>query len=124
MAIDGIDHYTILTADLEATKRFYCGHLGLSEGPRPAFDFPGAWLYAGGHPVVHVIAGRPFVSDGGTGGVDHVAFRAKGDPDDLARRLERDGVRVASRVVPGGKIRQLFCDDPSGVRVELNFPIG
>ena len=122
MAVAAIDHYTILTADLEATRRFYCGLLGLSEGPRPPFDFPGAWLYAGGQPVVHIIAGREF-SANGTGAVDHVAFKAEGDPDALFKKLEGEGYRVSSRIVPRSKIRQLFCRDPSGVQVELNFPM-
>lgn len=121
MAIAGIDHYTILTDDLDATRRFYCDLLGLTDGPRPPFSFPGAWLYAGGHPVVHVVAGRQ-IPPGGTGAVDHVAFRAQGDPDALAKRLDSEGFQVASRVVPASKIRQLFCNDPSGVKVELNFP--
>lgn len=120
MAIAGIDHYTILTEDLAATRRFYCELLGLSEGPRPPFDFPGAWLYVNGHPVVHVVAGRK-IPPGGTGGVDHLAFRADGDPDALKRKLEATGIQVTSRVVPGSQIRQLFFDDPSGVKVELNY---
>lgn len=122
MTVAAIDHYTILTADLDATRRFYCGLLGLSEGPRPPFDFPGAWLYAGGQPVVHVIAGREF-STNGTGAVDHVAFKAEGDPDELLKKLKDEGYGVSSRIVPRSKIRQLFCRDPSGVQVELNFPM-
>ena len=48
MGVAAIDHYTVLTNDLEATKRFYCDFLGLKDGPRPPFTFPGAWLYAAG----------------------------------------------------------------------------
>ena len=122
MSVKGIDHYTILTQDLTATRHFYCDLLGLTEGWRPAFDFPGAWLYAGDHPVVHIVAGRPIPGKGdGTGAVDHLAFRAGGDAAALARKLEADGVKVSARTVPGSGIRQLFCRDPSGVQVELNF---
>ena len=121
MAVAAIDHYTVLTNDLEATKRFYCDFLGLKDGPRPPFNFPGAWLYAGSQPVVHVVAGRPFSSDNGTGGVDHVAFAAKGDPDELIKKLEKEGFKPSSRVLPATKIRQVFCRDPSGVQVELNY---
>lgn len=120
MAIAGIDHYTIWTEDLAETRRFYCDLLGLKDGPRPPFDFPGAWLYINDHPVVHVMAGRK-IPPGGTGAVDHLAFRASGDPDELKRKLEDKGIRVSSRVVPASQIRQLFFEDPSGVKVELNF---
>jgi catechol 2,3-dioxygenase-like lactoylglutathione lyase family enzyme len=123
MAVAAIDHYTVLTNDLEATKRFYCDFLGLKDGPRPPFSFPGAWLYAGEKPIVHVVAGRPFSQANGTGGVDHVAFAAKGDPDAMIKRLEQEGFKPSSRVVPASKIRQVFCRDPSGVQVELNYPM-
>jgi catechol 2,3-dioxygenase-like lactoylglutathione lyase family enzyme len=123
MAVQGVDHYTILTNDLAATRHFYCDLLGLTEGDRPPFSFPGAWLYAGGHPVVHVIAGRPIPGDGAaTGAVDHLAFRAAGDPQTLKRKLEAEGIVVSSRTVPASGVRQLFCRDPSGVQIELNFP--
>ena len=123
MGVAAIDHYTVLTNDLEATKRFYCDFLGLKDGPRPPFTFPGAWLYAGDRPVVHVIAGRPFSQENGTGGVDHVAFAAQGSPDEMMKRLEKEGLKPSSRVVPATKIRQVFCRDPSGVQVELNYPM-
>lgn len=120
MAINGIDHYTIRTDDLAATRQFYCDLLGLHEG-RPNFDFPGAWLYVGDHPVVHVIEVDDCPREG-TGGVDHLAFKADGDLMALAKKLELAGYKVATRAVPGTPVRQLFCDDPSGVKVELNFP--
>ena len=46
--IQGMNHFTILAEDRDATLAFYCGLLGLVDGPRPPFDFPGAWLYAPG----------------------------------------------------------------------------
>jgi catechol 2,3-dioxygenase-like lactoylglutathione lyase family enzyme len=121
MAISGIDHYTILTDDLKATRRFYCDLLGLSEGWRPPFDFPGAWLYVGEQPVVHVIEVKSCPRDG-TGGIDHLAFKAEGDLKALAGKLEKAGYDVQTRAVPGTPVWQLFCNDPSGVKVELNFP--
>ena len=69
--IDGLDHFTIATSDLEASRRFYVKTLGLRDGERPAFDFPGAWLYCGAAPVVHLVArgeaplGIVYASDAG-----------------------------------------------------------
>src|SRR4051795_5232555 len=51
-----IDHVTIATDDLETTVAFYRDVLGLVVGPRPAFPFAGAWLYANGRPIVHLRA--------------------------------------------------------------------
>ena len=42
-----LNHYSICTADLEASRRFYVDALGLGVGPRPEFPFSGRWLYAG-----------------------------------------------------------------------------
>jgi hypothetical protein len=48
---------------------------------------------------------------------------AKGDPDEMMQRLEKEGLKPSSRIVPATKIRQVFCRDPSGVQVELNYPM-
>ena len=51
MAVAGMNHFTILTDDVDNTVRFYGELLGLEPGPRPKLKFPGAWLYAGGQPI-------------------------------------------------------------------------
>jgi len=43
-SVGKLDHYNVSTRDLGATVRFYEDILGLVNGPRPPFDFPGAWL--------------------------------------------------------------------------------
>ena len=47
MAVSGMNHFTILTDDVDATVNFYRDLLGLVAGERPDLGFPGAWLYAG-----------------------------------------------------------------------------
>ena len=49
-----LDHYNVSTRNLGATVRFYEDVLGFVNGPRPPFDFPGAWLYSDGHPVLRI----------------------------------------------------------------------
>ena len=44
-----LNHYSIRTTDLEASRRFYADVLGLTVGPRPDFPFPGLWMYRGDH---------------------------------------------------------------------------
>ncbi len=39
-----IDHITLIVADLERTRQFYCDQLGMQEVERPNFEFPGLWL--------------------------------------------------------------------------------
>jgi catechol 2,3-dioxygenase-like lactoylglutathione lyase family enzyme len=56
----------------------------------------------------------------GTGSFDHVAF--KGDDFGAMReRLQKAGMTFKERVVPGGRLSQLFVPDPEGVLVEINF---
>ena len=42
-----LDHYTLRTRKPAETVRFYCAAVGLTEGWRPGFRFPGHWLYLG-----------------------------------------------------------------------------
>jgi catechol 2,3-dioxygenase-like lactoylglutathione lyase family enzyme len=125
MAIEKLDHYTIRTEDLEATRRFYTEVLGLSVGPRPAFTFPGLWLYAGRDPMVHVIGVEPAAaarSDDGTGRLDHVAFMGS-DIAAMRERFRASGTAFQERLVPTLNLEQIFVRDPNGIKVELNFPV-
>jgi catechol 2,3-dioxygenase-like lactoylglutathione lyase family enzyme len=128
MAIAKLDHYTIKTADLEATKRFYIEVLQMTTGPRPDFDFPGIWLYAGENdanfPVVHVIGVDRDDPDWvrGTGAVDHIAFLAT-DWSSMKERCAAHGVDYKQRVSPALGLFQVFLRDPCGVTVELNYPV-
>jgi catechol 2,3-dioxygenase-like lactoylglutathione lyase family enzyme len=119
MAIVGMNHFTVLASDLDATLHFYCDLLGLRKGPRPPFGFPGAWLYSGNRAVLHVVAGRPLPQPP-AGVIDHMAFTAQGLADTVAM-LERHQVRHDLRQLPGDGTWQLFFHDPDGAKVELDF---
>ena len=119
MAVSGMNHFTILTDDVDATIAFYGELLGLTPGPRPPFTFPGAWLYAGGMPILHVIGGTP--RDALRPGViDHMAFTASGLAQTLAQ-LEARGLDYDCRRLPRDDTWQVFFFDPNGARVELDF---
>jgi len=119
MPIAAMNHFTVLTDDVPRTVRFYCDLLGLVEGDRPAFTFPGAWLYAGGAAVLHVIGGRPR-SELKPGVIDHMAFTATGLASTLAI-LEARGIEHTCRQQVGSGVWQVFVHDPNGARVELDF---
>jgi catechol 2,3-dioxygenase-like lactoylglutathione lyase family enzyme len=132
MSLTQLAHYSVRTADLGASRRFYVEVLGLREGARPRFEFPGAWLYLGddeaAHGVVHLIGeGAGSVAylgaraiAAGTGAFDHIAFLATGWAEQRAR-FETHGVAHVARRVPGLGLFQVFVTDPSGVTVELNY---
>src|SRR5207245_1585052 len=95
MAVEGMNHFTILTDDVDGTLDFYDELLGLTAGLRPNFDFPGAWLYAGGAPILHVIGGRP-KSDLKPGVIDHMAFTGRDLSGTLAK-LKARGIEHTCR---------------------------
>ena len=60
MPIGKLDHYSIRTLDVEASRKFYTEVMGFTVGYRPPFNFPGLWLYNGGqYPdttgIVHIV---------------------------------------------------------------------
>ena len=130
MAISKLDHCSVRTADMEATRRFYEDVVGLKVGPRPNFSFPGLWLYAGDSPLVHVIgeggerelSGETQDGAAATGNFDHIAFLAS-DIAGMRARLAKAQVPYRHQTIPGRAVEQIFLTDPNGVRVELNFPV-
>jgi len=120
MPLARLDHFTIRCADLERTREFYRDVLGLVDGARPAFGFPGAWLYLEDRPVVHLIGGPDPNLPRETGHVDHVAFAASG-LERIREKLRGGNIDFEERRIPGAKITQLFLHDPDGIAIELNF---
>jgi len=116
-----IHHVNIRTTDLEGTIAFYTEAVGLTNGYRPDFGFPGAWLYDGAQPAVHLnlVANATQNADNA---VDHVAF-AFDKLDPVIARLDRLKIRYDGlRPIPGSGLRQCFVKDPNGVIVELQGP--
>lgn len=138
MPIAKLAHYSVRASDLDASERFYVEAMGFRVGGRPAFPFPGRWLYLGDDEVdcgvVHLIgtAGdesgladylgeRPEGGQGDTGVLDHIAFLATGWRD-MRERLRCMRIDHVERIVPELGLLQIFLRDPSGVVVELNYP--
>jgi len=135
-----LNHYTVRTPDVDRCRNFYETVLGLTSGPRPAFAFPGAWMYRASHDdhshaVVHIIGtgGNPVdISPAfpdqstdqppqGSGAVDHIAFSATG-LDEMLTHLKKNNVPYQERTVPGLGLHQVFLHDPLQIKIELNYP--
>jgi len=114
-----LDHINIRTNKLEVVKEALIYTLQLEVGDRPAFDFPGYWLYGDGYPIVHLTTTR---SDPGndTGGLDHVAFKGD-DLEGLLSRLDQRAIEYDLRTVPGSGVRQVFFKITHDVRIEVGF---
>jgi catechol 2,3-dioxygenase-like lactoylglutathione lyase family enzyme len=124
MSVGVLDHYNVSTRNLRDTVRFYEDVLGLVNGPRPPFDFPGAWLYSEGHPVLHLndISPTDTPQRPDSGVIDHVAFGSRGF-EATKQHLAQKAVQFRVNVVPNSSRRQIFLSDPNNVLIELNFDI-
>ena len=119
MAILDVDHVNVTTSDLERMRLFYTEVLGLTEGVRPPFSRPGAWMYLGERAVVHISTGRVPASQS-SDAFDHIAFKAN-DLEATRARLQRHGVTFTEFGVPDRQLHQLFLRDPEGMQIELVF---
>jgi len=118
-----LDHVTIVTRDLAASRDFYIALLGLEEADfRPKFSFDGAWLKLGETAVVHLIAENRGRALGTTLPFDHFAMRAR-NLAAMRKALNLRGLEFREQIVPGGRLRQIFVSDPDGVQVELTFDV-
>ena len=132
MPITGINHYLIVSKNLERSRRFYEKVLGMKRAPRPDFGFPGYWMQTGKEICVHLASQKPNrIRDRyllkkhprgthGSGSVDHIAFLAR-KPFEVKRRIERQGVKLHYRSFPDARLFQIFLKDPDDVTIELNF---
>jgi catechol 2,3-dioxygenase-like lactoylglutathione lyase family enzyme len=120
----GLDHVNIAGPPdlIERCRTFYVDILGLTQGHRPPFRSRGFWLYAGGHPVVHLTERDAKPAIAGTNRLDHFALTCRGVAEAM-ERLSRNGIPFTVDEVPQTRRVQLFLQDPAGVSIELNFAI-
>ena len=55
----------------------------------------------------------------GTGPVDHIAFNGV-DSKDIMATLTARGIKFQVNEIPTIGLRQLFLNDPNGIKVEIN----
>ena len=55
MSTTAFHHFQVTVTDLEKSRAFYGGFLGLPEMPRPIFDFPGAWFALANGQELHIV---------------------------------------------------------------------
>lgn len=120
MAVSRLHHVNIRTTDLDATQKFYEDVVGLEVGPRPPFGSPGVWLYAEGHPWVHVsIADAANQGEEGPDeGFGHIAFDLS-DMNGFVKTLDGHDVEYDLHASPDRRLAQLFFNDPNGVQLEF-----
>ena len=117
MNISTLDHVNIVTAQLSGLVKFYTEVLGLETGWRPDFGVNGAWLYANGTPIVHLVAR---ISDLEVGRIEHFALRGN-DLDSFLQHLDAESVESSVQGIPGTEAKSVNIHDPDGNHIEVIF---
>lgn len=121
-ALERLDHVNLRTGQLDVMAAFYEHILGMKPGPRPAFSFPGVWLYVGEHAAVHLVGVE--ATPGAHGHdlrLEHFALSARG-LDAFMARLRDEGATFRLARVPGFGVVQVNIEDPDGNHIHIDFP--
>src|SRR5215510_9573514 len=102
MQITQLHHVNIHTTNVERLVDWYTRVLDMPAGDRPAFPFPGAWLYCGSNATVHLVGVDKLQRHEGVLQLEHFAFDAVGLREFLAR-LDREKVSYDGRKVQGAE---------------------
>lgn len=117
-----LDHVTLRTRNITATRDFFIQVFDMVPGPRPCQlqRIPGCWLYSEGHPVVHIIGSFGNHLDCASEAIDHVGFKLSGYAG-FRSRLERVGIRYSTMDLADVQERRLFFRAPGGPLLEAVF---
>ncbi len=119
MIAKSVHHVSFAVADLDRSREFYEGLLGLEPIERPDLGLPGAWYGAGGSEIHLILA--PAGADTGKPPAalsplaNHSAF-AIDDYDKTVDLLKSKGVELLETNTQMG---QLWIRDPDGNIIEL-----
>ncbi len=121
-----LNHVSITVTDVAKAREFYGTLLGLSEIPRPAFNFPGIWYSLGNGLSLHIILNDGLVRPA----VEREKIEARyphfalwtDDADAAAARIEQLGLPCRDVVSGPTGLRQVFVKDPDGNMVEFIGP--
>ncbi len=135
MNIRALDHAALLVKDVERSRHFYIGILGMNEEPRPSsFNFPGAWFRKGTahiHLIGEVEEGRAAQTvptyrsnELAIGHVTHIAFEVD-DLEEAQKHLRSHNIEIVGGPRPRGDgVQQLYVLDPDGYVIEFFvFPV-
>ena len=120
MQVKKLDHVNIHTANVDRMVEWYDRVLGMKAGNRPPFPFPGAWLYCGGEPTIHLVGVEKQPEDVGRARWSTSRSPPPGSKDFLAR-LEENNVRYDARKVPRSDGVQINVWDPDGNHIHVDF---
>lgn len=126
------DHVNVSVGGEQSLRTLFVDVMGLQPGYRPAFPFPGLWLYENNQAFVHAVNDAALQSEAkaktktepeaGAVRFEHIAFRSDQPAAPLIERLRRSGLPFGISRVPQEKTAQIFVLLPGNYIVELDVP--
>jgi glyoxylase I family protein len=108
-----IDHVSVVISDLERSRRFYAGTLGLKEIAKPkTFDFVVMWFDLGNQQLHLLLQHRPDMR-----GPRHFSLRVSDTAAARAYFRDKDIPIEETTPIPGAD--RFFIHDPDGNRIEI-----
>ena len=119
MQLKTLDHVNVRTSNLDAMIAWYGDILDMHPGDRPPFNIGGAWLYAAGNPIVHLVevAKEPASVEPK---IEHFAISAPGLAGFLDKLRQR-GIAHSLDSVPEFPIVQVNIADCDGNHIHIDF---
>ena len=94
--------------------------LGMKAGPRPAFPFPGQWLYQDDHALVHLLQ-----RDGlATARFSHLALSTCQPAEVVIKQVKASELPHQVAILPEERICQIFISLTDEFILELDCPLG
>ena len=119
MKILDLNHIALAVSDVPTSIRFYEEVVGLTQKPRPAFDFDGAWFSLGETRELHLLEGlnQP-VHEHPRG--SHFAMQVD-DFESCQRHLEEKNAKIININIRPDGAKQVFIEDPDRHVVEFCY---
>ncbi len=117
--IKHLAHACLSSSDLDETRKFYCGALGLKEH----FTFikngaeTGLYLEICAGNYLEFFLGAPSVSDNNV--IKHLCLETD-SIDDAIKRIKAEGYEATDRKLGADNSWQAWTTDPDGARIELH----
>ena len=121
MKLAALDHVNVRTRNLDKMIDWYSRILGMTKGERPGFSLPGAWMYVGDKPVVHLVGvDRALPAHQDDLRLEHFALSANGLGDFLTH-IKAEHIDYKLAKVPDFPIVQVNIWDPDGNHIHIDF---
>jgi catechol 2,3-dioxygenase-like lactoylglutathione lyase family enzyme len=115
-----LHHVSLAVKDLARSREFFGNVVGLSEIPRPAFSFSGAWFAVGDRQLHLIEEAGPDTREtsGRMTRSDHMALEVL-DIDAVRKTLDQAGIPYQAGGNEALGFSQVFCSDPDGHTIEF-----